>query len=86
MHWNVTEYERFHDERSRPFHDLVGRIPPIRATSVVDLGCGTGELTQAIAERWPEAHVLGLDNSPRMLLSFGPKSEPIQAKSLHGSA
>jgi len=67
MHWNVTDYERFHDERARPFFDLVARIPPVTARSVVDLGCGTGALTSTLLDRFPGAVVLGVDNSPEML-------------------
>src|SRR5262249_7427301 len=61
-------YARFNDERSRPFFNLLDRVPAgFEPRQIVDLGCGTGELTRALAERWPEAHVLGVDNSPQML-------------------
>jgi trans-aconitate 2-methyltransferase len=62
------QYARFADQRSRPFFTLLERVPadlPLR--HIVDLGCGSGELTRVIAERWPDAQVLGLDNSPQML-------------------
>lgn len=76
MSWNVAEYERFSAERARPFFDLVSRIPNAAIRSVVDLGCGTGELTRALAERWPGAVVLGLDNSPEMLTAARPRAIP----------
>jgi trans-aconitate 2-methyltransferase len=68
--WDVSQYEQFASERSRPFWDLVGQIPfqTLRnATSVVDLGCGTGELTASLLLRCRHAHILGIDSSPEML-------------------
>jgi trans-aconitate 2-methyltransferase len=76
MRWNVPQYEKFAGERARPFFDLVGRVPDGKVDSVVDLGCGTGELTLALAERWPDAHVLGVDNSPDMLAAARPRAIP----------
>jgi trans-aconitate 2-methyltransferase len=80
MHWNVSDYERFSDERSRPFHDLVARFGKSgamgKAASVVDLGCGTGELTATLCERFPEAVVLGVDNSPEMLAAAKARAIP----------
>src|SRR5262249_38709733 len=61
MHWNVTDYERFRNERARPFFDLVDRLPPGPYHSIIDLGCGTGELTRALAERYSGSVVLGVD-------------------------
>lgn len=71
--WNVTQYEHFRDERSRPFGELLWRIssePP--PASIVDLGCGTGSHTLELAERWPEARVLGIDSSAEMLAAATP--------------
>lgn len=65
--WNVTEYQRFGDERSRPWLDLIARIPDGPVHRVVDLGCGTGGLTAILSERWPGARVTGVDSSPQML-------------------
>src|SRR4029078_9097138 len=70
------QYARFSDERSRPFWDLLGRVPQKVFPTAVDLGCGNGELTRAIAERWPEAHVVGLDSSPRMLAGAAAFAQP----------
>jgi trans-aconitate 2-methyltransferase len=67
-----AQYARFSDERSRPFFSLLERVPrDISFKRIVDLGCGSGELTRAIADRWPDAQVLGLDNSPQMLARSG---------------
>jgi trans-aconitate 2-methyltransferase len=65
--WDPTQYGRFGDERSRPFFDLVGRIAAAEPALVVDLGCGSGELTASLAHRWPGARVIGLDSSAEML-------------------
>jgi trans-aconitate 2-methyltransferase len=66
--WDPEQYNRFADERARPFFDLIARIPAAGAVRrVADLGCGPGTLTQALRERWPEATVTGVDNSPEML-------------------
>jgi trans-aconitate 2-methyltransferase len=62
-----NQYARFADERSLPFFTLLSRVPNGDYRDIVDLGCGNGSLTKAIAERWPEARVIGLDNSPQML-------------------
>ena len=62
-----AQYERFRGERARPFFDLVGRLPDGRVRRVADLGCGTGELTRTLLERWPEADVVGIDYSQEML-------------------
>ncbi len=65
--WNPSEYLKFADERARPFADLLSRVPQQGIAHIVDLGCGAGNLTRMLAERWPEATVLGVDNSPEML-------------------
>ena len=66
MQWDVDQYERFKRERKQPFEDLFALIRPREAMRVVDLGCGTGELTLELKERL-HADVLGLDSSPEML-------------------
>jgi trans-aconitate 2-methyltransferase len=65
--WDPTVYRRFGSERSRPFVDLVGRIGAEKPRAVVDLGCGPGDLTATLADRWPDARVTGLDSSPEMI-------------------
>jgi trans-aconitate 2-methyltransferase len=67
MQWDPGQYARFADERSRPFFDLVGRVPAESPRRVVDIGCGPGTLTATLAERWPGAVVDGLDSSPEMI-------------------
>jgi trans-aconitate 2-methyltransferase len=65
--WDPAQYLSFADERSRPFYDLTGRIAAVSPRSVVDLGCGPGQLTASLAERWPGADVLGIDTSADMI-------------------
>ncbi|MGC5019579.1 trans-aconitate 2-methyltransferase [Micromonospora sp. DT47] len=65
--WDPTTYLRYGDERSRPFHDLVARVPADRPRAVVDLGCGPGTLTATLAARWPDARTAGVDSSPEMI-------------------
>ncbi|UBH23919.1 methyltransferase domain-containing protein [Micrococcus porci] len=65
--WDPAQYEGFAEHRARPFHDLVARVEAEAPRVVVDLGCGPGTLTRTLAERWPAAEVIGLDDSPAML-------------------
>src|SRR5687768_3673982 len=71
-----AQYARFSDERSRPFFNLLDRVPQRPFTSIVDLGCGSGELTVALSDRWPEAKVLGYDASTQMLSKAEPFVRP----------
>ena len=65
--WDPTQYLRYADERSRPFADLMARVRADSPRLVVDLGCGPGTLTQTLAERWPDADVVGTDSSADMI-------------------
>jgi trans-aconitate 2-methyltransferase len=65
--WNPAQYERFRDERSRPFHDLLALVRPRQAMQVVDLGCGTGKLTLHLHRTLGARETLGLDASDAML-------------------
>jgi trans-aconitate 2-methyltransferase len=65
--WDPGTYLRFGDERGRPFFDLLSRVQEDEPGFVVDLGCGPGNLTAVLAERWPGARVLGVDSSPEMI-------------------
>jgi trans-aconitate 2-methyltransferase len=67
MPWDPESYHKFQSERFAPFEDLVALIAVREGQSVVDLGCGTGELTARLAERLPGSEVLGIDSSPEML-------------------
>jgi SAM-dependent methyltransferase len=65
--WNPAQYERFRAERSQPFYDLLALVRPEPAMAVIDLGCGTGELTRVLHERLRAASTVGLDSSETML-------------------
>jgi trans-aconitate 2-methyltransferase len=65
--WDPNLYARYADHRSRPFYELVSRVAADDPGLVVDLGCGNGPLTLSLAERWPEARIVGVDSSPEML-------------------
>jgi trans-aconitate 2-methyltransferase len=67
--WNPALYRRFEDERTRPARDLLARVPLAECALAYDLGCGPGNSTELIVERFPGARVVGLDNSPAMLES-----------------
>jgi trans-aconitate 2-methyltransferase len=72
--WDPNQYLKFTDHRLRPAVDLLARVPLPDAGTVYDLGCGPGNVTKLIAERWPEAKLTGVDSSPDML----DKARPIK--------
>lgn len=65
--WDPKKYVQFGDFRNRPFFDLTAMITAASPRHVVDLGCGPGNLTATLAERWPDARVEGLDSSVEMV-------------------
>ena len=68
--WNPALYLRFANERTRPAAELLARVPalqPARSLHIVDLGCGPGNSTELLVERFPDARILGVDNSEAML-------------------
>lgn len=65
--WDPAQYERFQRERTAPFHDLAARVRPGKRMRVLDLGCGTGELTRELHRELAAAETLGLDSSLTML-------------------
>lgn len=69
--WNPDQYGRFATERAQPFWDLVELVRRGGIDRAVDLGCGTGALTIAIADRLGIAHMTGIDSSPAMLERAG---------------
>jgi trans-aconitate 2-methyltransferase len=64
--WDPDRYLTYADERGRPFVELIARVSAQPAT-VVDLGCGPGNLTALLADRWPAARIVGVDSSPAMI-------------------
>jgi len=65
--WDPAQYLRFSGERLRPAVDLLARIEAAAPASVVDLGCGAGNLAPLLQARWPRARITGVDSSPEML-------------------
>jgi trans-aconitate 2-methyltransferase len=65
--WHSGEYLKFTEERARPFADLLAQVPQGPYRFIVDLGCGPGNVTRTLADRWPAALVLGIDRSVEML-------------------
>lgn len=67
MAWDPSQYLRFADQRRRPGVDLLARIAAEEPARVYDLGCGAGNLTKLLAQRWPRAMITGVDSSGAML-------------------
>ncbi len=86
--WDPAQYDRFADERGRPFVDLTARIRTVDPRVVIDLGCGPGNLTATLAVRWPDAQVIGVDGDRAMLhvanALVGGGDAPVNLRFEHG--
>jgi trans-aconitate 2-methyltransferase len=76
MPWDPNQYHKFQAQRSAPFFDLLALVDVRPNLKVVDLGCGTGELTRQLADSLPDSDVTGLDSSPQMLEKAASFSSP----------
>jgi trans-aconitate 2-methyltransferase len=67
IQWDSELYLRYEQERTQPSLDLAGKIPLAAPEEIIDLGCGPGNGTRVLRQRWPNAHITGLDSSPAMI-------------------
>lgn len=65
--WNPDLYLKFDKERIQPSIDLVSRIKIDNPSRIIDIGCGPGNSTQVLFQAWPDAMIIGVDNSPAMI-------------------
>lgn len=76
MGWDPACYNKFQKERLAPFEDLIKLVKIKEDMRVIDLGCGTGEITNLLAEVLPSSNVLGIDTSREMLLRAKEREKP----------
>ncbi|MEV4557020.1 methyltransferase domain-containing protein [Kitasatospora sp. NPDC049285] len=75
--WDARQYLRYADERIRPLHELLSRVPELpKNPTVLDLGCGPGNSTAVLRTHWPDARLIGLDNSAELLAAARAGGEP----------
>jgi len=67
MNWNSEQYLKFKSERTQPAVDLANRIKTNRSKKILDVGCGPGNSTQVLYEKFPRAYILGIDSSQDMI-------------------
>jgi len=67
MTWNPTQYLQYEDARLRPALELLARVPLAAPATIVDLGCGAGNVARSLAQRWPQAAITGIDSDEAML-------------------
>ena len=69
--WDPNLYLRFEKERTQPAKDLVSRIELENPKRIIDIGCGPGNSTAQLRDRWPQAEIMGIDNSEEMIRKAG---------------
>lgn len=79
MPWNPEIYNKFKNIRYQPFYDLIDLIKPVNGMKAIDLGCGTGEQTAILADKFKDADFLGVDSSAEML----EQSKALETDNLH---
>jgi trans-aconitate 2-methyltransferase len=67
MSWSAAQYVKFEEERTRPVRDLAARIPTANVARAADIGCGPGNSTEVLRERYPQAHIVAVDSSFDMI-------------------
>jgi trans-aconitate 2-methyltransferase len=86
MQWDPAQYLTYGDHRLRPFVELMNRVLAENPANIVDLGCGPGNATVLLTERWPEASVVGVDNSEEMIADAKPREIPGRLRFAPGDA
>jgi trans-aconitate 2-methyltransferase len=81
--WDPAQYDRYADERGRPFVELMSRVRVEAPARVVDLGCGPGSLTRGLLDRWPDARITGVDSSADMIDAAIANSVPGRVDFVH---
>lgn len=74
--WDPSAYLQWARPRTRPVRDLLWSVDHPDPRLVVDLGCGPGNNTELVADRWPDAYVLGIDSSPHMIEAATARQRP----------
>ena len=77
--WDPQHYLAYAGERGRPFVDLLARVGAETPANVVDLGCGPGNMTRLLAQRWPGADVTGVDSSADMIARARARREQLRS-------
>ena len=81
MTWDPNKYNEFKEDRYKPFGDLTSHIIDKPNLRVLDLGCGTGELTQKLYNQLTNPFVIGIDSSAEMLAK-APSQENLEFRQL----
>jgi trans-aconitate 2-methyltransferase len=65
--WDAATYDRVADPQTRWGRAVLDRLPLEGTERVLDAGCGTGRVTELLAERLPDGRVIALDASAAMI-------------------
>lgn len=75
--WKPELYLKFDKQRTQPSIDLTARIDLAAPKRIIDIGCGPGNSTAVLKNRWPNANITGLDSSPAMIAQAGQTNQDI---------